>query len=773
MNPGKIVRASRMNDRTLFRYKPDYRVPEMRDGARLVGLSGRRRRFPGRGGDVQQQRRMPQARRRRDVPLLPRHRQRARRDARPRQLAAARHLRPARPRRLRLRRHAGDDEAVRLLQGLPARVPDRRRHGQDEDRGAGRRQRAPRAVPARPAGRLPAALCALCGAPCAADECAQRHSGARRADRARSRASPPSASCRAGAAMCFRVPTGSTSPSPRSRGEGRGEGQQQSPDARGFTPHPSPLPVRESGNRASVAREVALFADTFNTYFEPENLHAAVEVLDPSRLSRRRRCAAGGGRARRCAAGARSCRPAWSRRRAPRPGACWPPPRRSSRAACPIVGLEPSCLLTLRDEFIAMLPGAEAERLASQALLLEEFLAARGRRRPHRRADRRRTRARSCCTATATRRRSAPWARSATALALVEGLEVETVESSCCGMAGAFGYGADTYAGLDGHGRAVACCRPCAGPRPTPSSPPTASPAATRSTTAPAAPPCTSPASCAQAMTGDGRAARSALTIDAAETTSASAVDCDQCRHCLRWTPPAATGRLISRPCRQATSPCDWQAARTGWPRGGNRCWMCRGIARSHRQRAHQVAARCRRRAVPHRARRSSALPAASTCRFGQLSGIGSGLMPKSWRCWSPRSACCCSCRASCRSATGWSDGHLRGPIFVLGARARCSPLTIRAAGRWSSPDRLRSSSPRLPTWDSRPRASWSHRWPWCITLLCGLLFKELLNLPIPFDPAGLIPDPVFRAYVGVKSGIAAGVRGFKGHRQPLRAAQP
>ena len=31
------------------------------------------------------------------------------------------------------------------------------------------------------------------------------------------------------------------------------------------------------------------------------------------------------------------------------------------------------------------------------------------------------------------------------ALALIEGLKVETVESSCCGMAGAFGYGADTY----------------------------------------------------------------------------------------------------------------------------------------------------------------------------------------------------------------------------------------------------------------------------------------------------------------------------------------
>ena len=30
-------------------------------------------------------------------------------------------------------------------------------------------------------------------------------------------------------------------------------------------------------------------------------------------------------------------------------------------------------------------------------------------------------------------------------LRLVPGLEVETIQSSCCGMAGAFGYGAETY----------------------------------------------------------------------------------------------------------------------------------------------------------------------------------------------------------------------------------------------------------------------------------------------------------------------------------------
>ncbi len=68
------------------------------DRARLVGLSGRRRRFPGRGRDVQQQRRLQETRRRRDVSVLSRHPQRERRHARPCQHAAAGDLRAARPR---------------------------------------------------------------------------------------------------------------------------------------------------------------------------------------------------------------------------------------------------------------------------------------------------------------------------------------------------------------------------------------------------------------------------------------------------------------------------------------------------------------------------------------------------------------------------------------------------------------------------------------------------------------------------------------------------
>jgi Fe-S oxidoreductase len=110
----------------------------------------------------------------------------------------------------------------------------------------------------------------------------------------------------------------------------------------------------------------------------------------------------------------------------------------------PVVGLEPSCLLTLRDEFLSMLPGRETGIVASRALLLEEFLAG---------------------EASAGRISTSPAERGGQVLlhghchqkafgtmgamertlALVRGLGVTTVESSCCGMAGAFGYGADTY----------------------------------------------------------------------------------------------------------------------------------------------------------------------------------------------------------------------------------------------------------------------------------------------------------------------------------------
>jgi Fe-S oxidoreductase len=191
------------------------------------------------------------------------------------------------------------------------------------------------------------------------------------------------------------------------------------------------------------APEVVLLVDTFTTYFEPENARAALAVLR--------------------AAGRRVIVPRPSRGR--RPLCCGRTflsaglvdeakveARRTIEIlrphverGVPVVGLEPSCLLTLRDEFLAMLPGPDTDALAARAVLLEEFLDAEAR------AGR-----------LGLPLRPAPWKRALVhghchqkafgampaverTLRLVPGLEVGVIESSCCGMAGAFGYEAGHY----------------------------------------------------------------------------------------------------------------------------------------------------------------------------------------------------------------------------------------------------------------------------------------------------------------------------------------
>jgi FAD/FMN-containing dehydrogenase/Fe-S oxidoreductase len=230
------------------------------------------------------------------------------------------------------------------------------------------------------------------------------------------------------------------SPSPRLRGEGRGEGQPQTlTSAQGPAPHPNPLPTEEWGEGT---REVALFADTFNSYFEPDNLRDAVEVL--ARLGYRVVPLQAAGKNRPLCCGRTFLSAGLveeARAEARRMLAAAAP---LLARGVPVVGLEPSCLLTLRDEFQSMLPGTDTERLAGQAFLLEEFLAreaAAGRiRGPIARRVGKVVLHGHC-------HQKAFGAMGAVgqALALVEGLEVETVETSCCGMAGAFGYGADTY----------------------------------------------------------------------------------------------------------------------------------------------------------------------------------------------------------------------------------------------------------------------------------------------------------------------------------------
>jgi len=110
----------------------------------------------------------------------------------------------------------------------------------------------------------------------------------------------------------------------------------------------------------------------------------------------------------------------------------------------PIIGLEPSCLLTLRDELLSLRSDVSARSISAHALLFEEFLV--------REAEAGRLRlplrpvaAKAIVHGHCHQKSFGAFKSVEQVLRLVPGLNIETIESSCCGMAGAFGYGADTY----------------------------------------------------------------------------------------------------------------------------------------------------------------------------------------------------------------------------------------------------------------------------------------------------------------------------------------
>lgn len=189
-------------------------------------------------------------------------------------------------------------------------------------------------------------------------------------------------------------------------------------------------------------RDLVLLADTFNRYFEPENLTAAWRVLKasgyrlhhpPTGAVARPLCC---GRTYLAVGDVDSAR-AEAQRTA---NVLLPLVRRGAR----IVGLEPSCLLTLRDEYRALLPRSEADELGVAAKLLEEVLAEdleSGLTLPLRDVGGRTAHLHGHCHQKALGVMG-PVER---ILSLVPGLKVQLIESSCCGMAGAFGHQAETY----------------------------------------------------------------------------------------------------------------------------------------------------------------------------------------------------------------------------------------------------------------------------------------------------------------------------------------
>ena len=196
----------------------------------------------------------------------------------------------------------------------------------------------------------------------------------------------------------------------------------------------------------AASKPVVLFVDTFNGYLDSENAVAAVQVLQaggytvfvaqaaPDDGSSKPLCC---GRTL-LAAGLEAQAKATAKRLL---SALLPLAQRG----IPIVGLEPSCLLTLKDELLVMGLGEAAHTVASQSFLFETFLASEasaGRFKPALRPATQKMLVHGHCHQKAFGAMPPVLA----VLRLIPGAEVALIESSCCGMAGSFGYEASHHA---------------------------------------------------------------------------------------------------------------------------------------------------------------------------------------------------------------------------------------------------------------------------------------------------------------------------------------
>ena len=403
-NPGKIVHAPKFDDRTLFRYGPDYHAEKI--DARLDWSA-----YPGAGGGFQGAVEMcnnngacralaggvmcPSYRVTRDERDVTRGR------ANTLRLAI---IRPARSRRADLGRDGADAQALRLLQGLPARVPDRRRHGAHEDRGAGGARRQARALAARPAGRISAALCAA------------------RRQMARSR--QPAQRPAAVAAMVGKIRRPERAQEPAALAQrcvaraGASARRRQCARGRVLRRHLQPLfRAGEHRGRARRAHRRRLRRSSAEARGR-QHASALLRAHFPGGRAGRRGAARGRALRRRAFAIARARHAGRGARaelhsRFPRRASGAAQERRRAGAGC-------------KRAAVRGISGAGGGRRARLDLPLKPVAK------------------RALLHGHCHQKSFGAMGAAEAVLALVPELAVETVESSCCGMAGAFGYGADT-----------------------------------------------------------------------------------------------------------------------------------------------------------------------------------------------------------------------------------------------------------------------------------------------------------------------------------------
>jgi FAD/FMN-containing dehydrogenase/Fe-S oxidoreductase len=191
---------------------------------------------------------------------------------------------------------------------------------------------------------------------------------------------------------------------------------------------------RKEGPRAGQRGEVLFLADTFTRFNDPALGRAAVRVLEAFgyrvRVPRLRCCG----------------RPAISKGllREARDLAEHNVDQLVAyvRRGLPIVGIEPSCVVTLKDEYRDFRLGAAAQEVADNTWQIEDFLASLGDEPLPYRELRREVHLHGHCHQKAVLGTSGPLR----ALRQVPGFQVTEIPSGCCGMAGSFGYEREHYA---------------------------------------------------------------------------------------------------------------------------------------------------------------------------------------------------------------------------------------------------------------------------------------------------------------------------------------
>jgi Fe-S oxidoreductase len=198
--------------------------------------------------------------------------------------------------------------------------------------------------------------------------------------------------------------------------------------------------IRWDRRRAkSTGREVVFLADSFTTFTEPAIGRAAIELLEAAGYAVRLESGGCCGRSsisKGLLDRARGMAEAMTERLAP-----------YAERGVPIVGCEPSCLLTLREEHLSLQPGsARAKVVADQARLVEELLveaidAGRLRLDPGSKVAGSRILFHGHCHQKALAGTEA----TVELLERVPGAEVVELDAGCCGMAGSFGFEAEHY----------------------------------------------------------------------------------------------------------------------------------------------------------------------------------------------------------------------------------------------------------------------------------------------------------------------------------------